>query len=1101
MIYFIYGASGYGKTSALLSYIEKDVNNDKKAFILVPEQETVAVERNILSVFPAKAQLNLEVLNFSRLCNQIFRTYGGLSYDVATKGIKSLLMWNNLRELSPLLEEYKFADVTDFSLTEKMLSAVKELKAYNIPPTKIEASSEKIPKDSALYSKIRDISLIYAAYTNKLSESFSDSSDDISHAVDILKENNFFAGTNVYIDSFVGYTEQELQMISRIFDLAENVYITVGIPTPYDASIHFESLKNTVLKLKKLVDGKACEEIFLTENHRTSSEELKYLEKNLWHFEAQKFVPSENSKRSIFLYLCETPYSEAELAASEISKLIRNGTKYSEIAIIVRDTEKYRGILDTTLEKYNIPFFMSEKTDLMTKPLAKYIFSALKIKETNWRLQNVISHLKTGFSDIDPYEIDIFEDYASTWNINGNRFFDEYWTMNPDGYSEMLTERGKRILKTANSVKERFIPRLSLYFARLDAAETVSEMCRATIDFLKDSRITEKVRELYAKNIEYGNKKAAAEDLQLYQITLDILYQFSSVMGEEKLNFSEFSAALALMFSESDIGTIPTAADEVIIGSASMLRTGKIKCAIILGLNEGEFPQAVKENGIFSDADKEILSGLDINLSADSNIRAVEELYFLYRSMTSPKDTLILTCSAASSSGKSQRPSVVFERINQLFGYKSQNEKTLSPLDRIWSREVAAEYYPKIRNSETGEIVKEVLSDIPNTNFISRPDIPISQEECTVSKEIADKIFGERMLMSHSRLEKYVKCGFDYYCSYVLKLRENKKAVFQLNDMGSFVHAILERFMREITADGTLNLSLSDDEIEKVLERSITAYLTELLGESYAVSNRTKHLFLRLRKLSLFLIGNLMKEFKDSSFYPAYFELPIGFSGNCKIEALTFELNDGATVSLRGFVDRVDLYRQDGNVYVRVIDYKTGSKEFSLNDVRQGLNMQLLLYLFTICKTENQEVKKEFGCSDNGEILPAGIQYLSSNIKTVSFDEFLSDETINSKIEKNLNRTGLFLYDKDVLTAMNHDLNPDILSGVKVKNDEIMGKALASKESFDMIFDELSQTIIKIAQSMRDGVANPKPLIHSGSSPCNYCKMSALCRSAIKTRY
>ena len=1102
MIYFIYGSAGSGKTTALFRYIEEDVKNEKRSFILVPEQETVAVERNILSSFPAKSQLKLEVLNFSRLCNRIFRTYGGLSYDTADKGVKSLLMWNNLRELSPLLEEYKFADVTDFALTEKMLSAVKELKAYNVSPVKLEASSEKIPQSSSLYSKIRDISLIYSAFVNKLSESFSDSSDDLSIALDIIKNNNFFYGANVYIDSFAGYTEQEFQMISRIFELAENVYVTIGIPRPEDPSIHFEGLKSTALKLKKLLCGKDHQEIFLSENHRTDSDELKYLEKNLWRFDSPKFVPAENTKRSIFPYLCQSPYSEAELAASEICKSVREGLKYSEIAIIVRDTESYRGILDTTLQKYNIPYFMSEKTDLMTKPLAKYIFSALKIKESNWRLQNVISHLKTGFSDIDPYEIDLFDDYTSTWNINGNSFFDDYWTMNPDGYSSLLTERGKRILSVANSVKERFVPPLALYFARLDASENVSEMCKATVDFLKDTHVTDKVRSIYSRNLELGNKKAAAEDLQLYRITLDILYQFSSVLGEEKLNFSEFSAALALMFAQSDIGTIPTAADEVIIGSASMLRTDKIKCAILLGLNEGEFPQAVKDNGIFTDADKAILSDLEINLSSDSNMKAVEELYFLYRSMTSPANKLILTTATASSSGKAQRPSVVFDRLEQLFGYKPINEKNVSVLDRIWSYETASQYYPKIRNTAEGKVVRQILDQAPEkANIISRTDMPLAQKECTVSNEITERIFGRRMLMSHSRLEKYVRCGFDYYCNHVLRLRENKRAVFQLNDIGSFVHAILERFMRELCADGVLNLSLSEKEIEKILERSINQYLTELLGESYTISNRTKHLFLRLRRLSLLLVNNLIKEFKDSSFYPAYFELPIGFSVDSKIEALTFTLNDGSTVALRGFVDRVDLYRQDGNVYVRVVDYKTGSKEFSLDDVREGLNMQLLLYLFTICKTESSEIKKEFGCDENGSILPAGIQYLSSNIKTVSLDEFLSDNEINSRVESKLNRSGLFLDDKEILTAMNRDLDPSILNGVKTKDGEIIGKALASKEAFDMIFDELSQTVIKIAQSMRDGIADPYPKIRSGSSPCNYCKMNAICRSAIKTDY
>lgn len=1101
MIYFIYGAAGSGKTTTLFDYVSKDVESGQKAVILVPEQETVAVERRVLTDFPASAQLTLEVLNFSRLCNKIFRTYGSLSYDVADKGIKSLLMWNNLRELSPLLEEYRFSDVTDFSLTEKMISAVGELKAYNVSPLKFEASCEKIPHDSSLYSKARDISLIYSAYVNKLSESFSDSSDDISIALNLLKNNNFFSGVNVYIDSFAGYTEQEFLMLSRIFELAENAYITIGMPSPDDPSIHFESLRNTAKKLKKLIDGKKHKEIILGENKRAQSADLKYLCENIWRFDAKR-ASVDSTQRSIFPYLCESPYSEAEIVSCEISRAIREGIKYGEIAIIARDTEAYRGILDIALQRYNIPYFISEKTDLMTKPLAKYIFSALKIKESGWKLQNVISHLKTGLSDIEPDDIDLFDDYTATWNINGSRFFEETWTMNPDGYSSTLTERGKRILSVANSVKDRLVPPLARYFAKLDASENVSEMCRATVDFLNEAHVTDKVRTLYSKNMDLGNKKAAAEDLQLYNIMLEILYKMSSILGEEKLNFAEFSAALSLMFVESDIGTIPTAADEVIIGSASMLRASNVKIAILIGANEGEFPAAVKDSGIFTDSDKEILSSLDIELSSNSNIKAAEELYFVYRSICSSSSRLILTTTASSSNGRSKRPSVIFDRIEQLLGYKTINENTISPADRIWSYESAAQYYSKIKGTQDGVAAEQILlADNKRADSILHNDTPISQKDCTVSKDIADRIFGTRMNMSHSRLEKYVRCGFDYYCNYVLKLRENKKAVFQLNDIGSFVHAILERFMREIRVDGKLDLSLSNEEIHTILERSVNTYLVELLGEKYAVSNRTKHLFARLNKLSLLLVKNILKEFKDSSFYPAYFELPIGFSGEDKIEALEFTLNDGSTVALRGFVDRVDLYSQGGDVYVRVVDYKTGSKEFSLSDVKEGLNMQLLLYLFTICKTNNAKIKKEFGCAEDGSVLPAGIQYLSSNIKTVSLDEFLPDDEVSLRVESELNRSGLFLDDMDVLTAINQKLDPSILNGIKVKDGVAQGKNLASRETFDMIFNELSQTVIRVAQSMKDGAADASPLVRSGSSPCNYCKMNAICRSAQKTTY
>ena len=1097
MIHFIYGPIGSGKTTVLLKYLESDIKQGKKTFFLVPEQETVAAERKIVSLFPASALLNAEVLNFSRLCNKIFRTYGGLSYNFATNTIKSLVMWNTLRELSSMLEEYRISDIADFSLTQKMLSATKELKAYCISPQKLDATCKKIDGDSSLYGKLRDISLIYSAYTSQLGEYFSDNSDDISKAIDILDEKNFFEGTNVYLDSFAGFTKQEFEFITKISSLCDDIYITLPLPTPNDNSIHLDSIKQTVTSLKKHLDKKDYDEVFLSENHKTTSPELQYLQKNIWNFEAPAFDKKES--QDISYYFCETPYSESDVVANEICKVVKDGTRYNEIAIILRDAEKYRGILDISLEKYGIPYFMSEKTDIMTKPLAKFIFSALKIKDSNWRGESVIAHLKSGYCDIDPFDIDIFEDYVTTWNINGNKFLNEKWTMNPDGYSARFTSRGEKILVTANEVRDTVIPPLTRYFAMLDASTNVKEMCKATIEFLKDAKITDKVRQSCADNLTRNNKKAADEDMKLYTLTLNILFDLASVFGDKEFSFEEFSAALSLMFSQSDIGTIPTSVDEVIIGSASMLRADNIKCAIVMGLNEGEFPASIKDNGIFTDSDKEILESLDITLSANTNTKTAEELFFVYRAFSVPTQKLILTSSALSSDGASQRQSIAIERVKKLFPEIAEiRENTISPLDKIWNTELAKEAFANTKNYKNSDALKEVIKKYDDKNtFEQILDIPLSQTNCSVSPDVVNTLFGKRLSLTQSRLEKYVLCGFDYYCSYVLGLRESKKAVFQLNDIGTFIHYILEMFMKEITSGGKLNLTLTDTEIDEILKRNVSNYLFELLGEDYAISNRTKHLFLRLNKLSFMIAKNLINEFKASDFYPTYFELKVGM-GEDSINALEFELNDGTKVSLRGIVDRVDTYKKDGNVYIRVVDYKTGSKEFSFEELKEGLNTQLLIYLFSICRAQNDETKAEFGCENGGELLPAGIQYLSSNAPTVSVDKFCEGDSIEELIQNEFLRSGILSNDPEIITAINHNLNPKIVSKIKTNDDGIMvGKSLVDGEGFDEIYDMLSETIIKIAESMKDGKADAIPLKKGEKAPCRYCKMKAVCRASV----
>ena len=868
------------------------------------------------------------------------------------------------------------------------------------------------------------------------------------------------------------------------------------MPSPRDDSIHLESLRQTHHKLKNSLDGLPFDEVYLTENRRTASAPLVHLKENIWNFNAQTYDKDVN--RDISVHICETPYSEADIIASEICKAASTGVRYSEMAIILRNAEKYRGILDVSLEKYGIPYFMSEKTDLMTKPLAKFIFSALTIKETNWRAQNVIAHLKSGFADVDSFDIDVFEDYVNTWNINGNKFFGERWTMNPDGYSASFSPRGEKILSKANAIKEYIVPLLSIYFSKLDAASSVKDMCAATVEFLKDARVTEKVREHCQRALSSGNRKEADESMKLYSLTLNILYDLSHILGDKELSSEEFAAALQLMFTQSDIGTIPTSADEVTVGSASMLRTDNIKYAFVMGLNEGEFPASVKDTGIFTDADKQILEAFDLTLSADTSTKNSEELFFVSRALSSPKDKLILSASLLSSEGSTQRQSLVIERVKKLFPtLKICQESERSLADKIWNIELAKEAYSNLATNEASESIKQLIAASEGgDNFIARLDIPLSQRECTVSGETLNKIFGSRLSLTQSRLEKYVLCGFDYYCTYVLGLRESKRAVFQLNDIGTFIHYILEMFMKEITKDGKLCLSLSDSEIDEILQQTVASYLYELLGKDYALSNRTKHLFDRLNKLSLMIAKSLITEFKDSDFYPSYFELKVGM-GDESIQALEFKLKDGSTLTLRGIADRVDTYKKDGNLYIRVVDYKTGSKEFSFDDLKDGLNTQLLIYLFSLCKAQTNEKKAELGCN-GGEIRPAGIQYLSSNVKTVSLESFCEQEELDNMIQGQFARSGLLLDDADVLMAMNHELDSKILAGTKKgKDGSLSGKSLVSAEGFDEIYDMLSETIVRVAESMRDGKANAIPLHKGDKAACRYCKMKSICRASV----
>lgn len=1120
---FLYGRSGSGKTYAITQQLRRSADREKRSFLLVPEQQSHAAERKMLSILPPRAQLTVETLSFSRLANRVFRQYGGLSYHYATSGVQSLLMWRRLSELSPLLEEYGEQAKTNPALTEIMLAAVGELSGCGISPTRLEHAADQLPAESSLRSRLRDLSLIYAAYKNELSDKYDDATDDLARLQEILRDHPFFRGSHVYIDYFTSFTAREIDILRHIFRQAEQVTIALGCQGRGDTSLHLATIGETASQLWQLTKECGCEikEICLKGNKRAKNAELAALEAHLWQLErdtAEDEIPPE-ARGAVRLIHCADPYEEAEAAAALITDAVQHGARWRDFVIICRDASQYEGILDAALEKCHIPAFYAEKTDLSTLPLIKLILTALRIVNHNWRTADVITHLKTGLCPFSPEDIDLFESYVSTWRLRGGDFLRENWQMHPDGYvaDNRMTARATQTLETANRVRSLLLPPLLRLQTALKGSANVPDMCRALYAYLEEIQVKEQLRESALRDFSRGEigKAHAEETLRLYGTVLDVLDQTATALPDTELTVEEFFTALRLMFDHTQLSSIPDTVDQVLIGSASMLRTDEPACAILLGLSEGVFPRAVQDDGIFSDADKKVLEEVGIRLSAGSDMRASDELYFVYRAITAPSERLILMTSDADCDGKLRQPSLPFLRAATLLPHVPQEHfAALPPEKRLWHRETVLEAIPDIVDDALRRTLSTVLRRDPlYRDRLETLQIPVSDPDCTVSPEIARVIFPSHLSMTQSRMENYVLCHFGYYCSYVLNLREEQQAKFRTHDIGSMIHAVLESFFRRATEYGTqcgseFADSLTDGECELMVDTILDEYIRELCPQGQPPSNRIRHLFARLRRLALLLIDNLREEFRHSSFIPTFFELRIS-EGNRPSDMpapLEIRLENGETVSMHGIVDRVDVFGKDGNVFLRVVDYKTGTKEFSLENARKGLNVQLLLYLFSLLKNSPEAFQQRLGLHPNGKLLPAGALYLTANIPPIAINEDLPPEQVRELAEGRLMRSGVLLNDLDVLRAMNDELTPAFLGKVKQsrskKSEEttVTGKNLFDLEGFQAIGDELESAIRTVAESMKKGHAQAHPHVDKDNHACTYCPMRAVCRSAVMNR-
>ena len=1087
MIRFIYGNHGYGKTDRILKMIQEDTQNGKHVFLIVPDQEALQAERLTLSALPESSQLELEVLGFSRLYNRVCREYGNICYSYITKPIRYLLMWKVLNDLKGNLDVLGSATKKDIALEDMLISSINELKINGVTAKMLEEAAEKMKNTAPdLAAKASDLATVYTAFDLYVNEKFSDSADDLSRLYDVLCEHDFFKGANVYIDSFTSFTPVQHKIIERIFKSADNAVVT--IPANKDSLIEMDSKNIRLTENKLLASARAvCEPIIelLSEPKIKKPEALALLSENIWRLDVTADKSKSYNDGSVVLEECDNPYTEAQAVSAHIRSLLSQGVRCRDIVIIVRNPESYRGIIDQALEKSNIPFYFSNSYDIYSTAAIKFIISALRIKLYNWRKSDVIAYVKSGLCNIKLTDSYLFEEYVNTWNINGASLYSDEWSMNPDGFKLEQSLRAKNILAAANRVRSAIVPSLEKLFILLDAQEDVGGMCKALYSYIAESNLEAKLVGISKKCAERGDLKGAQENARLYSIIINSLADIGSALSGEKVSVEGLLVILKSVFDKTDVTTIPTSIDEVTVGAANMLRTSNPKYAFVLGLCEGKFPATVKNDGIFSNADRNILCENGVIFDSNGETRAADELMYVKRSFSAPTERLYAFMHVSEINGAKCFKSLAFSRIEALLNIKAHKYAETDFDYLIPAPKNAAMGLRSINNSIVNSTLRKALA--PYVEGIeSRSSQSIKIEECnTESKITVDKL-------SASSFELYAQCPFNYFCSKTLNLRDRKNSNFGAANAGSFIHAVLENVIKELVPSEENAPPVTEERLLELTEETVQKYLNDICPTQLVISKRLKHLYSKLKKLSLLLARSIIEEFSESDFAPEAFELKV--NKDSLVKPITITLTSGTEIQFNGIIDRVDLYKNGSDVYVRVVDYKTGSKEFSLKDLQYGLNTQMLLYLYAICKHGEAFIEEKKNCK-NPQIHPSGVVYLSSNISLISKNDYESCESVTAEAEQKLSRSGIVLGEKNVLLAMNNSGNPKYLLGATIKDTgEIRGLSAITEDSFKEIFCELESVIIKIADRLENGAISATPL-KTKNSPCKYCASKPICRN------
>lgn len=1066
------GRANTGKSQWVLETIRASTG---KQILLVPEHISHQVEVDLVQLGGAAVSRHAEVLSFRLLANRVLALTGGLSDGVLDAGGKLLMMQLALEETASVLKVYTRPSRKAPFLAE-LVSLCDELQSCAVLPERLGEAGDVLGGMSG--DKLRDVSLIYAAYLRHLHADGEDRRDLMTKLVEHLEESGYIDGKDLFLDGFSYFTAQEEQLITLFLHRARSVTITLMGEQNSPLEIFRQSLRTRerLIRLAASV-GKNCEVVYLPS--KTPTDALCHLEQNFFGGSE----PWRGDSSTVSLYRADTVFSEVEYVASEILKLVRTkGYRFREIAVAARNLDDYAAAIENIFERYGVPFYLSRRSDILEKPVLSLIAGALDSVAGGYEYEDMFRWLKTGLAGISDEECDLLENYVIQWDIHGTLWVREGdWTGNPGGWGSELTPEQQQRLQTINAIRERVSTPLRHLAQGLKAERGATGKLRALWQFLEEIGLAQQLAERTLILEGLGELQQASEYSQLWELLCTVMDQFADILGDMAMDHEEFARLMKLVLTQYDVGTIPASLDQVQITQITRNDRHRVKCLFLVGCNDHVLPSIPPGTGLLSREDRSLLLEQGIEL-APSGLDLLDiELQNLYAVLAQPTDRLCVTFPAMDLAGNPLRPSFVVGRIRALLPGVQEETEQGDHAYRLCAPIPALEMVGSDRGGSLWQYFSELGSCQEQLAAMERA---AGMKRGRLSRQAVNALYGRNYRMSASRIDKINSCHFAYFMQYGLRARERTDAAFDAAQVGTFLHYVLEHVTRSAMERGGFG-ALAEGELDSMIQTVITAYMDTALPEFEERSARFRYLFRRLEGTVTAIVENAAQELQESEFVPLRFELD--FSEKGELPAVAVRTGETA-LTVTGKVDRVDGWRKDGKLYLRVVDYKSGKKSFDLSDLPHGLNLQMLLYLFTLAREGGR-------LFDGAEIVPAGVLYFPARDVILNVPRNTPPEQLRAARDKELKRSGLILSDPEVIHAMERGAmeHPRFLP-LTIGRDGSITKGVATAEELEKLAQYVDKLLVRIAQDLCEGNINADPCGHSErDNACTYCDFASAC--------
>ncbi len=1092
---FIIGSAVSKKTeTAFEECIRGDRGN--RYIIIVPEQSTMTAQKKIVDMHPNHATMNIDVLSFNRLAYRVFQELGMEHPEMIDDIAKSLIVKRVALSKKEELTNYKkLLDKPGF--ISNMNSVISEFYQYGITPGVLCDALTQI-KRAHLKTKLSETAAIYEGFQKFIEDRFITTEEVLDLLCKVLPHSKMLFESHIVLDGFTGFTPIQLRIIEIFLKQAKEVTITMhcdSLEEAYakaDDSDLFLLSKTAIQKITDMAKRggvKHSGDIFVENNLQNSA--LNHLEKHFLRFD--RFVPCSCEEAISITRLADID-AEIRFVTSNILKLIQDGMRYRDIAIVGRDLSNYRDGLEKRLGNLGIPLFVDENIAIVNNPLVEFVRSVLLLMSNAMNDENFLMYLKCR-PDTDEEMVWELELYMKACGIRSQKKILSKWEYIPNELSG--TDLAK-LMAFRDEIVNELEPLRKLYAgATIHANTVISEVIRLLDFFSMEEKMAKMAKGFAAKEGENGKKSREYADI--YEQVISLLQKISEILREEELEKSDLLGIFDAGIAEIRVGMIPASIDKVVLGDLIRTRLDDIKVLFIVGANEGVLISAKSQNAILSDRDKEALSKLGISLSPTMKEDIFIQRYYLYLMFTMAREKLFITFAGKDRAHNALKEASVLSQVQKLYtdleiSYVDSVHEVYSRLEAKERLIVALREY----HEEEGEVAKWLPFVNMAKDLITAATFRYS--DTGLSKEAADRIYGSEIIASATRLDHFVDCPYKHFLRYGLGLKEDPEYRFESADIGTLAHGIIERCFVLAKKENLDITKLSETERFDLIEKSLQGILSEDEKGIFEESSKNRHMVDRIAGMAKRILYILGRQLEKGDFKPEYFEKTFRVSDG--LNALQFDLDNEHKLLLTGAIDRVDILEMEESILLKIIDYKTGSTKWETDLIYYGKQLQLILYL--------SAMKEVLKVTNKKEIIPAAFFYMHLDdpiieagdvlgmLSSEEMREYVQNETLSA-----LRPSGVVNSEPNIIRYLDREIeSKSNVIPVTLKDGNVVesSSVVASREMIGKMESFVKKKILQIGRRMIDGDVSVYPGSRKGRTACDFCPYFSVCGFDKKTK-